>query len=139
MLEEEFCFMAGLVKWAFTLLRKHVHHNLQEYIMLILICYDILWFLCCHLNFHLVLLSGHVRNPKMDVHVWQFFFFGKSASLFLMLLRHIQKDFRHMVSCFSSSPLGIKHSKSLLYCQSINTIPANSLGQAAFTSIKTQG
>lgn len=71
----------------------------------------------------------------MDIHVQQLK--KKNAFLFLLFLRHIQKDFRHMVSCSSSSPLGITHSKTLFYCQSIHTILANRLGQAAFTTVKT--
>lgn len=129
--------MSGVVKWAFTVLRKCMYHNLLVYIMLILICYDSS--LIFMLQFVFSFSSFRTYQESQNGYSCVANFFWKYAFLFLMLLRHIQKDFRHMVSCFSSSPLGITHSKSLLHCQNINTIPANSLGQAAFTSVKTWG
>lgn len=98
-----------------------MYHNLLAYITLILIYYDSSLIFMLPFKFLFSSSFRTCQESKNECSCVANFFF-KSAFLFLMLLRHIQKDFRHMVSCFSSSPLGIKHSTSLLYCQSINTI-----------------
>lgn len=70
----------------------------------------------------------------MGIHVQQFF---KKCFPISDVLEAYSERLQTYGFLFSSSPLGITHSKSLFYCQSVHTILANRLGQAAFTTVKT--